>query len=188
VTVKANDRSPGGSLLLESIVRSLTAPAASSTSRIPFRLCLFNVLISAHRHLTPPTRPLFAAAIVPPLLPLAHGRDKDPPQLQTGALQALFTTVYGSKEAVTPYAAPLLHCALYVVKRSQAPEDARLAAARLLIALLGGEDTVLEACRADLLEVEVALRAVANMDASSAMRALSEQVLQCFAPQTAPSS
>jgi hypothetical protein len=62
----------------------------------------------------------------------------------------------------------------------EAGEESRLAAARLLTALLGGDSEVLDALVDTLAEAEVTLRGLALMDCSAPVRAIAEKLLTCL--------
>ena len=62
----------------------------------------------------------------------------------------------------------------------EAAEESRLAAARLLTALLGGSSEVLDALADTLAEAEVTLRSLALMDRSAPVREIAEQLLACL--------
>ncbi|KAK3269147.1 hypothetical protein CYMTET_22390 [Cymbomonas tetramitiformis] len=147
---------------------------------IALRVLMANVLISAARGLEGrAARAAFAERVFPALLLHAQVAHADA-ALRAAVLQALFMGVYGTKEAVVPYAAPLLRTALGALRRSDGDEDERMAAMRLMTALLAGEEKVLQACEDMLSEVEVTLRSVAMMDCSAALRGMAEQVLRCL--------
>ncbi len=104
-----------------------------------------------------------------------------PPTARAGAYQLLFATAYHVGAQAAPFASDLVALATRTL-RASSQEDAatRIAAAKLLTALLGGDAAVVEALAGSLPAVAAAVRDVACMDASAELRAVCETLARAL--------
>lgn len=108
-------------------------------------------------------------------------RGSVPPEARPAALQVLFATVHHTGVHAAPYAdelAVLAAARLRASARESAP--ARLAAAKLLTALLAADEAVLTALSGSLAQVTDAVQSVAGMDADPELRAVCETLARAL--------
>ena len=114
----------------------------------------------------------------------ALSRGAVPPDARPAAFQMLFATAHHAGAAAAPAAAELADvtcAALRASSRESAP--ARLAAAKLLTALLAGDDAVQRALAGSWRSVAEAVSSVAAMDASAELRAVCQTLSAALGAQ-----
>ncbi|CAM6037629.1 unnamed protein product [Sphagnum compactum] len=155
---------------------------ATEQAPMVFRVCMANVLISAAQKISSSSRPMFAKMIMPPLLNyLEVGTET---QIRGACLQVLFTAVYHLKgPAILPFANDLLSLSVATIQGYHPPEE-RMGSAKLLASLLAADEEIVKEIAPNLVNAQMAIAAVANMDASSELRALCEQLLSCMTPSS----
>jgi ABC-type cobalamin transport system permease subunit len=155
---------------------------ATEQAPMVFRVCMANVLISAAQKISSSSRPMFAKMIMPPLLNyLEVGTET---QIRGACLQVLFTAVYHLKgPAILPFANDLLSLSVTTIQGYHPPEE-RMGSAKLLASLLAADEEIVKEIAPNLVNAQMAIAAVANMDASSELRALCEQLLSCMTPSS----
>ena len=103
------------------------------------------------------------------------------PEARPAALQVLFATVHHVGPHAAPYA-DALACLAAAKLRASGREGggARLAAAKLLTALLAADETVLTALSGSLGAVTEAVSSVAGLDADPQLRAVCETLARAL--------
>jgi hypothetical protein len=105
-------------------------------------------------------------------------------QIRSACLQVLFTAVYHLKGlAILPFANDLLSLSVATIQGYHPPEE-RMGSAKLLASLLAADEEIVKEIAPNLVNAQMAIAAVANMDASSELRALCEQLLSCMTPSS----
>ena len=104
-----------------------------------------------------------------------------PPEARPAALQVLFATVHHVGPHAAPFADALAGLAAAKLRASgRESGPARLAAAKLLTALLAADEAVLTALSGSLGEITDAVRSVAGMDADPELRAVCETLARAL--------
>ena len=165
------------------------------------RACCANAIIAAGRYAHGQARLALARGVLPSVsrcafvcfLPLeacaslthrarsALQRGGVPPEARPAALQVLFATVHQVGPHAAPYADALAGLAAAKLRASgRESGPARLAAAKLLTALLAADEAVLTALSGSLGEITDAVRSVAGLDADPELRSVCETLARAL--------
>jgi len=98
---------------------------------------------------------------------------------RTAAFQVLFVTAHSAGAHAAPFAARMAGLACAAVQARAEEEGTRLAALKLLSALMAGEQAVAQEVAPALPTILASVRGVAGLDASAELRSLAEKVMKC---------
>ncbi|KAK6244141.1 hypothetical protein QUC31_010550 [Theobroma cacao] len=141
-----------------------------------FRLCMANVLISACQKISDYGKNLLAKTILPCLIDSVEVIMQ--PEIRAACIQVLFSAVYHLKSAVLPYSCDLLKLSLKSLGKGSEME--RMAGAKLMASLMGGEDSILESIADGLVEARCALSDISLTDPSSDIQQVCRKLLACL--------
>lgn len=142
-----------------------------------FRLCMTNVLIRSTQKVATKERHLFLVHVLAPVMYFVQA-DKSS-HIKSACLQLLFSIVHNFKEHIMSYSVDLFKLSLGIMT-SKVPSEERLAATRLLAALLTSADVVMNEIAPFLSEAVMTLESISRMDSSSELRAFCEKLLDCM--------
>ncbi|KAG0590274.1 hypothetical protein KC19_1G086500 [Ceratodon purpureus] len=143
-----------------------------------YRVCMANVLISSAQKISASVRPVYAQAVIPPIMNFIQVGSA--PKLRAACFQVLFTSIYHLKGlAIVPFAVDLLNLSISTIGGRYSTEE-RTAGTKVLASLLASEDSVLKEIAPYIEDARRAVATVANMDSSPQLRALCEQLLACM--------
>ncbi|KAJ9543843.1 hypothetical protein OSB04_023550 [Centaurea solstitialis] len=148
----------------------------SSKQFLSFRLCMANVLISACQKIADSGKKPFALKT---LRRLTQSNVKEP-EMRAACIQVLFSIVYHLKSVILPYSSDLLKASLEFLKHGSEME--RMGGAKLLAALLAGEEAIVQSISEGLLEARTLLSTISQTDSSPGVRQLCNQLLACMTP------
>ena len=171
--------------LLEVVTCATDAPpwhaGAVPPAMLPtLRACCANVVISVSKRTEGLARGTLARRVLP-VVAAGLARGAMPPAARAGAYQLLFVVAHHAGAQCAPFAADLAELAARTLRSSAAEQpDTRIAAAKLLTALLGGEAAVTQALAGSLRAVAEAVRDVARLDACAELRGVCETLARAL--------
>ncbi|KAK6124646.1 hypothetical protein DH2020_041610 [Rehmannia glutinosa] len=146
---------------------------AEATSRLSFRLCMANVLISACKKISDTGKKPFIRKILPRVV-RSLGAMMDP-EIRAACIQVLFAVAYHLKSWIFPYSNDLLSVVLKSLKEESLKE--KTAGAKLLTCLMASEEEVVETISDRLLEARTLLQELSATDPSPDLRLMCQQLL-----------
>ncbi|CAA7399297.1 unnamed protein product [Spirodela intermedia] len=171
-----------GSAVLTRVMQRLASESPSPDhhelgSSPASRLFMASVLISACQKVASSERSELARRILSALIPSIESIADS--EVRPACLQVLFSAVYHLKSSVLQYSMDLFKLSIKALKKGS--EKEKIAAAKLLVALMASEDGIVERISTGLIEAKSTLASISMADSSSReLRQLCEKLLACL--------
>ncbi|CAA6662885.1 unnamed protein product [Spirodela intermedia] len=171
-----------GSAVLTRVMQRLASESPSPDhhelgSSPASRLFMASVLISACQKVASSERYELARRILSALIPSIESIADS--EVRPACLQVLFSAVYHLKSSVLQYSMDLFKLSIKALKKGS--EKEKIAAAKLLVALMASEDGIVERISTGLIEAKSTLASISMADSSSReLRQLCEKLLACL--------